>query len=197
MQLLHTELRPRDDARPEQVLDAARQFLRNGVAPQGGAQLAAPKSNTTLHIDASHHMVLERLSLEHSEQLRVINDDLQRLQEEHRKLLDKYEDLQVSSALQMKEILARRDAILDSLRLETANRVAKEKVLQQATAVIQRLTGRKFTELTAEDMGMELHQVSNEVVIQQAHVTALNKANIKARMQRLVKVDVEMRCVLV
>jgi hypothetical protein len=40
---------------------------------------------------------------------------------------------------------------------------------------------------------MELHQVSNEVVIQQAHITAHNKASIKARMQRLVKVDVEMR----
>ena len=136
------------DARPEHVLEAARKFLRDGdvqLTPQGGAQRAAPTGSSTSRIDASHHMVLERLSLEHSQQLSAINDHLQRLQEEHRVLLDKYEDLQVSSALQMKEILARRDAILDSLRLETANRVAKEKVLQQATAVIQRLTGRKFT----------------------------------------------------
>ena len=53
-------------------------------------------------IEPSHHMVLERLSLEHSQQLSVINEELQRLREEHRLLQEEYADLQVSSALQVR-----------------------------------------------------------------------------------------------
>jgi len=124
----------------DELIGAARVFIRDGVLPTSSTLKSGADEESQRNM-----MVLESLSREHSHQIESLALELHQMRRDYFVLQEKYEDLQVSSSVQMTDIANRRDLILHNLQQETMARVAKEKVLQEAVAVIQRLTGRKFS----------------------------------------------------
>ena len=182
---------------PEAVLRAGQDFVHNGVV---GSELQArlltdgDDGGTGLSaLHASYQRVLERLSAQHAMEQQSRETALRTLQAQFHELESELHDLQISSALQLKEVSDRRDVILEALRAETAARHDKEKVLQEAVSMIRRLTGRSFGDFTAADMSLQLHQVSDQVVIQQAQIAAEAKAAFRRRLRKLIAIDVGVR----
>ncbi|MGB1603629.1 MAG: hypothetical protein ACPIOQ_63450, partial [Promethearchaeia archaeon] len=182
---------------PEAVLRAGQDFVHNGVV---GSELQArlltdgDDGGTGLSaLHASYQRVLERLSAQHAMEQQSRETALRTLQAQFHELESEFHDLQISSALQLKEVSDRRDVILEALRAETAARHDKEKVLQEAVSMIRRLTGRSFGDFTAADMSLQLHQVSDQVVIQQAQIAAEAKAAFRRRLRKLIAIDVGVR----